>query len=215
MECAALFKYEIYTRITNVNCCHIWQVSKSILYNRFVYINLYVNIVQISWFDCFELVNKWLPIKTIWQTQLGVRDVDGEREGEAGGCQRQLMKLFQIHMLTLVAGQGEQATSSLTAAQQDIWHSRNLASRDCRVAQGWQRGWRIDAVKSLCGILSLVNHNYNSLSLPPSFFCRELYAIIENHKFTKASYGKLQAMWLEAHYIEAEKLRGRSLGKPL
>ncbi|TDG47889.1 hypothetical protein AWZ03_005670 [Drosophila navojoa] len=41
---------------------------------------------------------------------------------------------------------------------------------------------------------------------------RELYAIIENHKFTKASYGKLQAMWLEAHYIEAEKLRGRSLG---
>lgn len=42
---------------------------------------------------------------------------------------------------------------------------------------------------------------------------RELYAIIENHKFTKASYGKLQAMWLEAHYIEAEKLRGRSLGE--
>ncbi|XP_055388271.1 protein Optix [Condylostylus longicornis] len=41
---------------------------------------------------------------------------------------------------------------------------------------------------------------------------RELYAIIENNKFTKASYGKLQAMWLEAHYIEAEKLRGRSLG---
>ncbi|XP_060656731.1 protein Optix [Drosophila nasuta] len=41
---------------------------------------------------------------------------------------------------------------------------------------------------------------------------RDLYAIIENHKFTKASYGKLQAMWLEAHYIEAEKLRGRSLG---
>ena len=45
------------------------------------------------------------------------------------------------------------------------------------------------------------------------FYYRELYAIIENHKFTKASYGKLQAMWLEAHYIEAEKLRGRSLGK--
>ncbi|CAD7089274.1 unnamed protein product [Hermetia illucens] len=41
---------------------------------------------------------------------------------------------------------------------------------------------------------------------------RELYAIIENHKFTKQSYGKLQAMWLEAHYIEAEKLRGRPLG---
>lgn len=42
--------------------------------------------------------------------------------------------------------------------------------------------------------------------------CRELYAILERHKFTKHSHGKLQAMWLEAHYHEAEKLRGRPLG---
>ncbi|CAL7936554.1 unnamed protein product [Xylocopa violacea] len=41
---------------------------------------------------------------------------------------------------------------------------------------------------------------------------RELYAILERHKFTKDSHGKLQAMWLEAHYQEAEKLRGRPLG---
>lgn len=41
---------------------------------------------------------------------------------------------------------------------------------------------------------------------------RELYAILERHKFTKTSHGKLQAMWLEAHYHEAEKLRGRPLG---
>ncbi|XP_011302198.1 homeobox protein SIX3 [Fopius arisanus] len=41
---------------------------------------------------------------------------------------------------------------------------------------------------------------------------RELYAILERHKFTKDSHGKLQAMWLEAHYSEAEKLRGRPLG---
>ncbi|CAO1421859.1 unnamed protein product [Diamesa hyperborea] len=41
---------------------------------------------------------------------------------------------------------------------------------------------------------------------------RELYAILERHKFTKTSHGKLQAMWLEAHYLEAEKLRGRPLG---
>ncbi|XP_037048690.1 homeobox protein SIX3 isoform X1 [Bradysia coprophila] len=40
---------------------------------------------------------------------------------------------------------------------------------------------------------------------------RELYAILERHKFTKHSHGKLQAMWLEAHYHEAEKLRGRPL----
>lgn len=41
---------------------------------------------------------------------------------------------------------------------------------------------------------------------------RDLYHILENHKFTKESHGKLQAMWLEAHYQEAEKLRGRPLG---
>lgn len=39
-----------------------------------------------------------------------------------------------------------------------------------------------------------------------------MYTIIERHKFTKHSHGKLQAMWLEAHYHEAEKLRGRPLG---
>ncbi|EMP30654.1 Homeobox protein SIX6 [Chelonia mydas] len=41
---------------------------------------------------------------------------------------------------------------------------------------------------------------------------RELYHILENHKFTKGSHAKLQALWLEAHYQEAEKLRGRPLG---
>ncbi|KAJ3607479.1 hypothetical protein NHX12_024530 [Muraenolepis orangiensis] len=41
---------------------------------------------------------------------------------------------------------------------------------------------------------------------------RELYRILETRRFTRASHGKLQAMWLEAHYREAEKLRGRPLG---
>ncbi|XP_014889960.1 homeobox protein SIX3b [Poecilia latipinna] len=41
---------------------------------------------------------------------------------------------------------------------------------------------------------------------------RELYRILETHRFTRTSHGKLQAMWLEAHYREAEKLRGRPLG---
>ncbi|KAJ8284629.1 hypothetical protein COCON_G00034790 [Conger conger] len=40
----------------------------------------------------------------------------------------------------------------------------------------------------------------------------DLYHILEHHKFTKDSHGKLQVMWLEAHYQEAEKLRGRPLG---
>ncbi|XP_052768847.1 homeobox protein SIX6-like [Mya arenaria] len=41
---------------------------------------------------------------------------------------------------------------------------------------------------------------------------RDMYHIIESHKFGKASHAKLQAMWLESHYQEAEKLRGRPLG---
>ncbi|CAB4055980.1 SIX3_6 [Lepeophtheirus salmonis] len=42
---------------------------------------------------------------------------------------------------------------------------------------------------------------------------RELYSILESTKFeTKDSHIKLQTLWLEAHYQEAEKLRGRPLG---
>lgn len=41
---------------------------------------------------------------------------------------------------------------------------------------------------------------------------RELYHILENNKFTNGSHAKLQAMWLESHYQEAERLRGRPLG---
>ncbi|XP_066931390.1 homeobox protein SIX3-like [Clytia hemisphaerica] len=40
----------------------------------------------------------------------------------------------------------------------------------------------------------------------------ELYYILEHFRFGKKSHGKLQAMWLEAHYMEAERLRGRPLG---
>lgn len=41
---------------------------------------------------------------------------------------------------------------------------------------------------------------------------RELYHILETHRFTRASHARLQAVWLEAHYREAERLRGRPLG---
>ncbi|XP_063859484.1 homeobox protein SIX6-like [Scylla paramamosain] len=41
---------------------------------------------------------------------------------------------------------------------------------------------------------------------------RELYAILESHRFSKPSHARLQALWLEAHYQEAERLRGRPLG---
>ncbi|KRX99716.1 Homeobox protein SIX6 [Trichinella pseudospiralis] len=41
---------------------------------------------------------------------------------------------------------------------------------------------------------------------------RELYHILESNRFAKGSHAKLQAMWLEAHYQEAAKLRGRPLG---
>ena len=41
---------------------------------------------------------------------------------------------------------------------------------------------------------------------------RELYTLIECNRYTRASFPKLQALWLEAHYQEAERLRGRPLG---
>ncbi|CAI5452088.1 unnamed protein product [Caenorhabditis angaria] len=40
---------------------------------------------------------------------------------------------------------------------------------------------------------------------------RELYAILENNKFSQKSHPKLQEMWHEAHYREQEKNRGKSL----
>ncbi|XP_071498988.1 homeobox protein six1b-like [Diadema setosum] len=41
---------------------------------------------------------------------------------------------------------------------------------------------------------------------------RELYKILESNNFSPHNHPKLQALWLKAHYIEAEKLRGRPLG---
>ncbi|XP_060943627.1 homeobox protein SIX2a [Limanda limanda] len=41
---------------------------------------------------------------------------------------------------------------------------------------------------------------------------RELYKILESHQFSPHNHPKLQQLWLKAHYIEAEKLRGRPLG---
>nr|XP_039251904.1 homeobox protein SIX3-like [Styela clava] len=42
---------------------------------------------------------------------------------------------------------------------------------------------------------------------------REVYGILEQHRFTDAAWHhRLQAMWLEAHYQDAERSRGRSLG---
>lgn len=41
---------------------------------------------------------------------------------------------------------------------------------------------------------------------------KELYRILEGHPFTPNSHPKLQALWMKAHYIEAERQRGRPLG---
>ncbi|CAB3397803.1 unnamed protein product [Caenorhabditis bovis] len=41
---------------------------------------------------------------------------------------------------------------------------------------------------------------------------KELYQIIESHHFSLEHHAALQEFWLNAHYNEAEKLRGRSLG---
>ncbi|TRY55254.1 hypothetical protein DNTS_015736 [Danionella cerebrum] len=41
---------------------------------------------------------------------------------------------------------------------------------------------------------------------------RELYKILESHQFSTNNHLKMQQLWLKAHYVEAEKLRGRPLG---
>uniref|UniRef100_A0A2P2IDE0 Homeobox protein six1b-like n=1 Tax=Hirondellea gigas TaxID=1518452 RepID=A0A2P2IDE0_9CRUS len=41
---------------------------------------------------------------------------------------------------------------------------------------------------------------------------KDLYRILESHNFSMHNHNKLQQLWLKAHYIEAEKLRGRPLG---
>ncbi|CRL01951.1 CLUMA_CG015164, isoform A [Clunio marinus] len=41
---------------------------------------------------------------------------------------------------------------------------------------------------------------------------KELYRILESQTFSPCNHQKLQTLWLKAHYVEAEKLRGRPLG---
>ncbi|CAH1792763.1 unnamed protein product [Owenia fusiformis] len=41
---------------------------------------------------------------------------------------------------------------------------------------------------------------------------RELYAILESHNFDTLNHPMLQQMWYKAHYLEAQKIRGRPLG---
>ena len=41
---------------------------------------------------------------------------------------------------------------------------------------------------------------------------RELYAILESHSFDEANHPALQQLWYKAHYLEAQKIRGRALG---
>lgn len=41
---------------------------------------------------------------------------------------------------------------------------------------------------------------------------RELYVIVESHKFDESNHSFLQDLWYKAHYMEAQKIRGRPLG---
>lgn len=41
---------------------------------------------------------------------------------------------------------------------------------------------------------------------------RDLYNLLENHQFELCHHNDLQAMWYKGHYMEAQKIRGRSLG---
>ncbi|CAF0736296.1 unnamed protein product [Didymodactylos carnosus] len=41
---------------------------------------------------------------------------------------------------------------------------------------------------------------------------RDLYNILETHQFDLIHHTELQQLWYKAHYLEAQKIRGRSLG---
>lgn len=41
---------------------------------------------------------------------------------------------------------------------------------------------------------------------------RDLYKILENNHFVANNHSKLQQLWLAAHYLEAENIKGRPLG---
>ncbi len=41
---------------------------------------------------------------------------------------------------------------------------------------------------------------------------QELYRIIESNNFTAESHPRMQHLWFEGHYLEAESLRGKPLG---
>ena len=41
---------------------------------------------------------------------------------------------------------------------------------------------------------------------------RDLYKILENNHFMAQNHSKLQQLWLAAHYLEAENIKGRPLG---
>ena len=41
---------------------------------------------------------------------------------------------------------------------------------------------------------------------------RDLYVLLESHKFKPENHPVLQQMWHDAHYLDAEKMRGRPLG---
>ena len=41
---------------------------------------------------------------------------------------------------------------------------------------------------------------------------KDVYSILESHRFPKYQHERLQSLWRTAHYIEAERQRGRPLG---
>lgn len=41
---------------------------------------------------------------------------------------------------------------------------------------------------------------------------RDLYSLLETHHFNMHYHAELQQLWYKAHYMEAQKIRGRSLG---
>lgn len=109
--------------------------------------------------------------------------------------------VFALPMLTFTVGQVATVCETLEESNEIERLARFLWSLPVAHPELIQELNRNEAVLRARAIVAFHSGHY-----------REMYSILERHKFTKDSHGKLQAMWLEAHYSEAEKLRGRPLG---
>ncbi|XP_065845568.1 homeobox protein SIX1-like isoform X2 [Oscarella lobularis] len=109
------------------------------------------------------------------------------------------------------------AASSSSSSSQAFGFTEEQVACVCEVLQ--QHG-DVDRLARFLWSLPICEHLHRNESVLKgkavvSFHRRnfkDLYAILENNHFSVRNHARMQQLWLNAHYIEAERLRGRQLG---